>query len=79
MGLDGFVATPGLSRLPGALVKAQMKPLLSPLPCLFLGQKSYYLHLGNSPEEWRLISFLRSLQFAGNYLMAFKISFTICP
>lgn len=42
-----------------------------------MGQKSYYLHLGNSPEEWRLTSFFRSLQLAGSYLIcliqAFKM------
>lgn len=38
-GTPSFVARPDLSHLPTALVKAQIRPLLSPLACLFVGQR----------------------------------------
>lgn len=39
-----------------------------------VGWKNYHLHLGNSPEEQRLISSLRSLPFAGNVTISSKSS-----
>lgn len=67
--------TPLISLLPG---ESPAQAIAGP-SVWSIGQNYYYPPMGKSPEEKRLISFLRALQFAGNCLMAFTISSTIFP